>query len=231
MTDDRFGSRNAPDRAVAGSKAGVVAFFQTSPGQTTVEDAGPPAVIVLKAIAPSDGSGALNQIFRLQYEQLVRLCRLRIRSSADAEDLVQDAFLSARRAYPDKGAEELKPLVFTTLRNLTINYLKSGEARRRRASDEIGDIAGQLACNQTFTPERQLMDSQRLAIAQAAIDAMSDRRREALRLHRFEGLTYEEIARRLSVSPTAVRKHVAAALAQIAARLAEADDGRSDPAG
>jgi RNA polymerase sigma-70 factor (ECF subfamily) len=60
---------------------------------------------------------------------------------------------------------------------------------------------------------------------------MSERRREALRLHRFEGLTYEEIARRLSVSPTAVRKHIAAALAQIAARLAEADDGRSDPAG
>ena len=49
------------------------------------------------------GSAALNDIFRLQYDQFLRFSRIRIGNVPDAEDLVQDAFLSVRRAYPDKG--------------------------------------------------------------------------------------------------------------------------------
>lgn len=75
------------------------------------------------------------------------------------------------------------------------------------------------------------MDAQRLAIVEAVIAELPPRRREALRLHRFEGLPYEEIARRLSVSPSAAKKHVARAVALIAERLAEADGEDQDPEG
>ena len=63
------------------------------------------------------GTSALSQLFRAQYGQLLRFCRIRIRSEADAEDIVQNALLAARRAYPDKGLDELKPLLFTLVRN------------------------------------------------------------------------------------------------------------------
>lgn len=166
---------------------------------------------------------ALVHVFRTQYDQMVRFCRLRIACRQDAEDLVQEAFAAVRRAYPDKGADELRPILFTTLRNLTINYLKSSHFRRRRISDDVGDMVDRLKCEQTPTPETQLIDAQRLGIAQQALDAMSPRRREALRLHRLEGLTYEDIARRLSVSVRTVKSDVAGALAEIAARLAQAE--------
>ncbi len=174
---------------------------------------------------------ALTQIFRAEYRKLLRFCRMRVKNEADAEDIVQEAFLSAKRAYPDKGIEELTPILFTTVRNLSLNYLTSPRHRRRYDHTEIGEAGDRIACAATPTPERQLMDAQRLAIVEAVIEDLSPRRREALRLHRFEGLSYEEIARRLKVSPTAVKKHVARAVALIAQRLAEADGQDQHPEG
>ena len=169
------------------------------------------------------GSAALDGIFRLQYDQLIRFSQIRIGNVSDAEDLVQDAFLSVRRAYPDKGIGELRPLLFTALRNLTLDYLKSGYAKQRRSSAEIGDLDDVLACSRSATPETQVIDAQLLAIAETAIAALGDRQREALRLSRFERLTHNEIARRLSVSPRTVRSDITDALEAISKSLALAD--------
>ena len=170
------------------------------------------------------GSAALDEIFRLQYDQLLRFCRIRISHAADAEDLVQDAFLSVRRAYPGKGIDELRPLLFTALRNLTLDYLKSGYARQRRSSAEIGEMGEFLACPRSVTPETQLRDAQLLAIMQAGLSALDPRKREALLLSRLERLTHKEIAERLSVSPRTVRSDITDAMAVIAKSLARAGD-------
>tara|TARA_R110000744_G_scaffold120396_1_gene224363 strand:- start:7699 stop:8307 length:609 start_codon:yes stop_codon:yes gene_type:complete len=168
---------------------------------------------------PLHAPDPLNHIFRHQYDQLVRFCRARISNPSDAEDLVQDAFLSVRRAYADKLAEDLRALLFTTVRNLSVNYLKSGRIRHARQSEEIGELGDRLACQRTPTPEQMVMDRERLAIAEQTIAAMKPRKRDALRLHRFEGLTYDEIARLLSVSPTTVKTDIAEAIAEIAENL------------
>lgn len=176
------------------------------------------------------GASALSQLFRAQYGQLLRFCRLRIRNEADAEDIVQSAFLAARRAYPEKGIDELRPLLFVLVRNHALNHLKSWSARQQRKSDIIDPAEG-LACDRSPTPERQVMDAQLLAIAEAVIAGMPERRREAIRLHRFEGLTYDEIAKRLSVSSTTAKSDVAQAVADIAEGLARAGGHMAHPAG
>lgn len=171
---------------------------------------------------PLRNADPLNHIFRHQYDQLVRFCRARITNPSDAEDLVQDAFLSVRRAYADKPAEDLRALLFTTVRNLSVNYLKSGRIRHARQSEEIGELGDRLACQRTPTPEQMVMDRERLDIAEQTIASMKPRKRDALRLHRYEGLTYDEIARRLSVSPTTVKTDIAEAIAEIAENLSGA---------
>jgi RNA polymerase sigma-70 factor (ECF subfamily) len=180
-------------------------------------------------VTQSSGT-ALNQLFRSQYRQLLRLCRMRIGSPADAEDIVQGAFLAARRAYPDKEIDELRPLLFTLVRNNMLNHLRA-PWNRRRSGEDVSEAGDQLACPRSPTPEKQLADAQRLAIVEEVLAGMSPRRQAALRMHRFEGLSYEEIARRLSISATAVKKHVALAVAEIATRLAEAEGPDGDPAG
>lgn len=148
---------------------------------------------------------------------------MRVRNDADAEDIVQGAFLAARRAYPDKGVEELAPLMMTLVRNRMLDFLKSGDRQRQLASVEIGEVADRLACEQSLTPERQAMDRQRLALANTLIDAMPERRRTALLLHRVEGLTHTQIALRLAVSRQTVILDIAEAVAELAEGLSRAE--------
>ncbi|KCZ55855.1 RNA polymerase sigma factor [Hyphomonas chukchiensis] len=172
----------------------------------------------------------LHHLYHLHHSELLRFSRSRIGNAEDAEDLVQEAFISAARAYSDKPVEELRPLLFTILRNLTRDYLKSGYARSRRIDAEITEIGDRLACHRTVSPEQKVMDAQLLAIAQAAIDALKPRQREALQLHRLEGLTHDQVARRLSVSPRTVRSDIAEALAAIAKALSRSGAPRPDKA-
>ena len=182
--------------------------------------------LTLRGVQASPEAGGLPgpdefaELYRAQFDQLVRLSRIRTGDAPEAEDLVQDAFVAVRRAYPDKSTDELRPLLFTTLRNLTLNYLKSGNTKRRQASVELLGSDDRLGCPRTVTPETQLMDVQLLAIAEQAIAAMAPRRRDVLKLHRFEHLTYDEIAERLSVSRSTVKKDLADAIAEVAEALA-----------
>ena len=131
------------------------------------------------------GEDALNRLFRDYHSQLLRFCRIRTHDAPEAEDLVQDAFVAVRRAYPDKDLDELRPLLFTTLRNLTLNYLKSGNTKRQKTSVDLLGRDDRLGCPR-----------------------------------RFEQLTYEEIAERLSVSRSTVKKDLADAIAEVAEALA-----------
>lgn len=172
---------------------------------------------------------SLAQIFSNQYNQLVRFCRMRVRNDADAEDIVQSAFLAARRAYPEKGTDELVPLLKTLVRNRMLDFLKSGDHKRQLASVEIGDMADRMACARTPTPEKQVMDQETLALADALIADMPPRRREALLLHRVHGLTHTQIALRLSVSRQTVIIDIAEAVAELAEGLARAERRRTSP--
>lgn len=169
----------------------------------------------------------LSQLFRTRYRQLLRFCRIRVRNPADAEDIVQGAFLAARRAYPDKGIEELEPLLFTLVRNRALDFLKSGEHKRQVASQEIGEVADQVACPKTVSPEQQVLDAERLGLVASLMEELPPRRREALRLHRLEGLPHAEIARRLSISRQTVIMDIAGAVAALAEGLARADSRRT----
>jgi RNA polymerase sigma factor (sigma-70 family) len=175
----------------------------------------------------SENSGPLSQIFSDQYKQLVRFCRMRVRNDADAEDIVQSAFLAARRAYPEKGADELGPLLMTLVRNRMLDFLKSSDRKRQLASVEIGDVADQMACGRTPTPETQVMDQESLTLADTLIAGMPPRRRQALLLHRVEGLTHTQIALRLSVSRQTVIIDIAEAVAELTDGLARAERRRT----
>lgn len=156
---------------------------------------------------------------------------MRVGNEADAEDIVQGAFLAARRAYPDKGADELGPLLTTMVRNRLIDFLKSADMRRQAMSVEIGEVAERMECMHSPTPEQRLMDVQELERAGEIIAAMAPHRREALLLHRIEGLTYAEIETRLSMSRTAVIVTIAEAVAELAQGLGRAGRRRTPPGG
>lgn len=161
----------------------------------------------------------LSQVFASDYKALVRYCKFRIRSESEAEDIVQEAFVAIHRVYGAKPAEEVRRLLFTAVRNLSINWQKSGETRRRRNSVEIDSQVDRIASELVTTPEQHLIGVQSLRCAERTLKSLPSRMRSAVYFHRFEGLTYQEIAERLCVSPTTVKSDIAEAVAAVAEQL------------
>ena len=174
------------------------------------------------------GSGSGVHPFKSveNYDQFLAFVRIRIRDAADACDLVHDAFLSIRRAYPEKQGEELRRLIYTALRNRTNDHLKSHDTKRRNTSVEISDYGHLLPCSSSVTPEKRLIDTQTLQLVSQAMEEMSPRQREVLHLRRYEGLTVEAVAARLSISPTTAKTDLMAAMKAIARSIERAEGRR-----
>ncbi len=157
-------------------------------------------------------------------EVTARLRRLHERASpGDADDLVQDAYvrlLSSDRAQLGDPVRYL----FGIARNLVIDRF-----RARRAEERVVDvhadaaIVAESAAEPGADPERALLAKDGLARALAEIDRLPPRCGQAFRLHRFEELTYAEIARRMGISVSAVEKHIADAMLRLR-RVARDDE-------
>lgn len=163
----------------------------------------------LSAARPDD----LDAAFRTSAKGLRAITR---RVPGDEADLGQDAFLKLVETAQREPVAAPTHLLFRLARNLVIDRLRS---RARAARLFVAD-GGQDAHDLTLAdPERALLASERLRRALEIIDAMPGRRREAFLLHRLEGLTYLEIARRMGVSVKAVEKHMSSAMLELVQKM------------
>ncbi len=156
----------------------------------------------------------------LQYNE--ELCRTVIKkfslSHTEAEDVVQTAFIR----YTESSLPVLNPRAFLykTCSNIAIDQIRRRDVRSGYARS-VAEI--EFESVEEIGPERQLEARQRLAIISRALRAMPGKRRQLLIMNRFDGLSYAEIARRVNLSETVVRKHIAKALAGCQRELQASD--------
>ena len=131
---------------------------------------------------------------------------------AEAEDLVQDVFV----AMQVRGALDEPEKVDRYLFRVAAHIL----ARRRErqgwnwaAHAELGDLDPPP---DELSPERILIANERLARLMGALSALPPRMAEAFVLHRFDEMTYAEIARRMGVSVRTVESFIARAVTRVA---------------
>ncbi len=140
---------------------------------------------------------------------LRRLARGLVRSDADAEDLVQDAWVAALRSPPD-DERRLGGWLRRTLRNLAADR-RLGEARRARheqaaAESEVSADAG-----------HEQIETLRALLAEVA--ALPEPYRTVVRLRYLEGEPPRRIAKRLGIPATTVHTRIQRGLARLRERL------------
>lgn len=158
---------------------------------------------------------AYEQVFRAMHDPLLRYAVQLARSKAVARDIVHDVFVKLwhvrQTLDPDQS---LKAFLYRMVRNLAYNYHRD---RRNRASkqDSIRDTL-----SDAFARPDAHIDTQHLEDRlRGWIDELPDRQREALVLSRFEGLSHQEIASVMQVSPRTVNNHVVKAMKQLRRRV------------
>jgi RNA polymerase sigma-70 factor (sigma-E family) len=158
---------------------------------------------------------AVADLFDSMYPSLLGTARLLLDDKAQAEEVVQEAFVRVRLAWwrirdPERAGGYLR----TTVANLARTGL------RRRALARVRDPQHARAALVTAPAAEDtavVQDEHRLVVE--ALRGLPRRQRECLVLRYYLDLTEAETARALGITPGSVKTHVHRGLAALGLRL------------
>ncbi|RKF22680.1 sigma-70 family RNA polymerase sigma factor [Altericroceibacterium spongiae] len=159
-------------------------------------------------------------VYRAQYAPLIAYAARILGDAAQAEDVVQDAWIAASRRARLVEVREFGAYLRLTVRNLAIDAL-----RRRDRYGEIAhggyDTAMDHVADIAPGADDRLAAQQELERFQQALAHLPERQRIAVEMHRIGNYKLREIAERLNISVAYAQDLVAKGLASCARFLAE----------
>jgi RNA polymerase sigma-70 factor (ECF subfamily) len=120
--------------------------------------------------------------------------------AADADDLLQRTFMRVHPARRSYDAERpLRPWLFTIAARLRQDELR----RRRRLASADEELLA--ASDEEWRDPAIEMEAQRVSLVQAALQRLPESQRTVIHLHRYERMTFAEIAAALGTTEGAVK--------------------------
>ena len=139
-----------------------------------------------------NGAKPENAEIGAEWYPALRLYAARLlKNPADAEDLVQEAFLKLAEQEKRGAVQMHRAWLYRTVRNLAFDLL-----RRRKTFQQIQDflIYKKTTSDSTPSPSENLEKTETVEMLLLKLNELSPRHREAVRLKFQEKLTYDEIA-------------------------------------
>ena len=140
------------------------------------------------------------------------------KNDADAEDVVQDAYVRALRFFSSLRDENARAWLFTIVRNTWY-----GRFPRRTGSAVVNvpDEDAEQRADIGLDPEAQMIQQQTVEQVRRALETLPADFREVLVLRELEGLSYKEIAAIVEIPIGTVMSRLARGRALLAERLGE----------
>jgi len=156
-----------------------------------------------QAILPHEGAltGYLSRVWR---------------NPADIPDLRQDIYVRIYESAARERPEHPKAFLFATARNMLADRLR----RTRVVSiDYTQDLESLNVLVDEISPEQRLSARQELRRLANALDALPDACRNVIWLKRVEGLSQQDIARRLGMKEGTLESHLSRGVRMLAKML------------
>jgi RNA polymerase sigma-70 factor (ECF subfamily) len=158
----------------------------------------------LVARARAGDAGALEALYRAHVGELSRHARHLVHGRAEAEDLVQEAFVAAFESLPRfRGEAPFAGWLHRIALNLARHRWRA-RARRRALLKVFAWLTGVAAADDS-TPDRAAEAGDAARLLRSAVAALSPKLREAFVLLAVERLPGEEAAKLAGVRPAALR--------------------------
>jgi len=150
----------------------------------------------------------LVQKFR---RQLIGFMYRMTHSQPIAEELAQEVFLRVYRSRESYSAEaKFTTWMYRIATNLALNHLRDTKTERIEVSvslDEPDDETGRTpdVADHGLTAEQDLLRRERLAAIRKEVEALPERQRMAVLMHKYQGMDYKEISKVLKLSESATK--------------------------
>ena len=163
---------------------------------------------------PSDETprqGTLQDLYRHHWRELVAFIRQQVGAGPpEPEDVAQQSFTNFAALEAPEQVDNPRAFLYRTAANLITDYHRSAAHRRQHVAETL-NLEKNAQTHDELSPEIVLLDRERFGRVIQAVRALPRRQRRFLLLHRVEGLSYTQIARRNGVSISTVRREVEAA--------------------
>lgn len=162
----------------------------------------------------------ITPLYQLYRQELVNYLFRMVNCHETAQDLVQESYLVLARSAAGEVISQPRGFLYRTASNLALDHLRHNKVVARHAEATVALDEATHASTETETSKTQWR-----ALLGAAIAELPPRCRDAFILHKIHGLSYREVAQRLSISESAVEKHITKGLLHCRKRL----NGHLDP--
>lgn len=170
----------------------------------------PEKELLLRA-AQGDES-AFDVIYEQNWRKVYSYIEPLVKSSETTEEIVADIFVNLWQSKERlKDIESLGAFLRTVARNKALDFIKV--TARQKAREYL--FRAEIVLRSPVTPHEKLLSKEMIKIFRNAVEQLSPQRRKIFLMHREEGLSYNEIAEKLQISPTTAKKTVFDALDSI----------------
>lgn len=149
-------------------------------------------------------------------DQLRRFLVSRVRNASDVPDIVQEVFLRILRVPNHEAIRSPEAYLFTVARHVAQQHTLSQSATS--ISIELQDMLTELM-EAPNDPALEVSAQESIQVLERVLETLSPKARATFLYHRRDGLTLEEIGKRLGVSRPQAKKYLAKALLQFRKQL------------
>ncbi|HEX3790877.1 MAG TPA: sigma-70 family RNA polymerase sigma factor [Pseudonocardiaceae bacterium] len=172
----------------------------------------------LVARAARGDQHAFDQLVRRHTPRLYRVALRIVRDPAEAEDVVQDAWIAAWRALARfRGDSAPSTWLYRVVTNTALAHLR----RRRQTLPLAEDFEQTQADPRDDGPERSALRGEEVALVLRAVATLEPAQRIPLVLHELEGMSYEEVAEIVGSTVPALRSRLHRARVALLGKLRE----------
>ena len=155
----------------------------------------------------------LEEVYRDERPKLLRRARRLGAVLADAEDIVQDAFVSAlNRVDTMAPIGNATSLIYTATRNRVIDLWRRDRTRRNAGQTDVTEQVFEEIVSETgLDPQDALVREELVEVVVDAIEGLPEKQRSVIVAQVFEEMTFRELSERtgVSIETLAARKRLA----------------------
>jgi RNA polymerase sigma-70 factor (ECF subfamily) len=164
--------------------------------------------------AAADDPAEYNELYRLHYDRVLRLCRLLLSDPHEADDVTQEVFI---KLFQARQTEERAMVWAAWLTRVAVNACRD----RRRSGwwkwwrDRHTEFTEATVAGTAPTPEQAALSNETRQAVWQSFRTLSARQQEIFVLRQLEGWSTNEVAEALGLSPGSIKRHLFRAVHQM----------------